>query len=137
MGRPNSGKTAKAIDIFNTNPNGIFFTQNHPKEIIIPKVNQEYQKYIYDNCKSTDEIIGKISNINSKINFIVLDYLQLFNAINIDEIIDLLDSKEIKLILVAHIDRQGEIRCSNNNIKDILFFHKINMEKDSINKINL
>ena len=83
LGRPSSGKTTKAIEIFQTYTNGLFFTQEQSEEYLIKKIEIELKDFIFDDCNSSDKIIQKINMIIKKIDFIVVDYLQLFNDFNI------------------------------------------------------
>jgi len=110
LGRPSSGKTTKAIEIFQTYTNGLFFTQEQSEEYLIKKIEIELKDFIFDDCNSSDKIIQKINMIIKKIDFIVVDYLQLFNDFNIPKLIQFLDTRDIKLVLVSYIDKDNNIR---------------------------
>ena len=120
-GRLASGKTTKAVELFISNTNGLFFTQERTRDNLVSifKIKKSYKKFIFDNYNNTDEIIKEIKNHNQSIEFIVIDYLQLFESFNIQKLLEFLENRNIKLILTSYIDRNGKIRFVGYNDSEI------------------
>ena len=125
LGRPASGKTTKAIEVFQANKDGLFFTQEQTKEDLIKKVGIDFKEFVFDDCNSGVKIIQKINTITKKIDFIVVDYLQLFSDFDIPKLIQFLDTRDIKLVLISYIDKDNNIKSIywNDGFKDL--FDKI------------
>jgi len=112
--------TDKAIELFRTNKGGIFFSRKKNTEDLVSIMGKSFATSIVTDCSSYNEVRQKIENTTTEVQFIVLDFIQLFKQGSIAELMTFLNEKDIKLIAVAWVNKEGQIReISNENISGL------------------
>jgi len=119
--------TDKAIELFKANKRGIFFSQKQTAEELVSVIGKDFSTSIVTDYSSYDEVRYKIENTKTEVNFIVLDFIQLFKQGSLKQLMEFLNEKGIKLIAISWVHEEGQIRVISDENISVLFELIINV----------
>ena len=105
--RPGVGKSSLAYKIFQekfeNNQKGFFFSLEKDKEDIVKIVGKKYEKYIFNDEYSFSDILSFIKD--KIINFLIIDYYQLFDKRGFNEFVEFIKNKNIEVYITSQLKR--------------------------------